>query len=108
MAVYKIYRYIKTKAASAPIDDKVLTPSAGSTYIIDYLSFTAPCNEPAGVKLLWDGEILEAAQSDKVLPFSTRIVINGDGVKQLVLRLDNSNNPNGALLGVVIYYEETS
>jgi hypothetical protein len=101
----KIKRYIKAKGANAAIDDNVLAPPAGKTYAVKAISFTGPGNGKAACYVLWNSNIVEAAQSDKFVD-PEGLILEGDGIKQLVCRLDNSNNPDGALLGIIIYYEE--
>jgi hypothetical protein len=105
----KVKPYFKTKAANAPVDNDDTDIPAGKTIIFKMADFTAPAQQMAGVKIYVGptgspNVLVSAAQGDKVVHFPPGQVITGP--KTVRLQLDNSNNPNGALLGVALYYEE--
>lgn len=102
---FKVFTYYKNKAIAAPVDDDVKILAAGKTVAIKGVSFTAPGNGKCAALILWNGAIFEAGQSDKFVAIDN-FPVEGDGVKQLIMRLDNSTGVVAAFLGVTIYYED--
>lgn len=103
-----VLRHFKTVGANAAVDNKDLDIISGETIIFKMIDFTAPAQESAGVKVIFDplgtNIIIAASQGDKVLHLPPGQSITGPA--KIRLQLDNSNNPNGALLGVAVYYEK--
>jgi hypothetical protein len=105
-----VRRYFKTKAANAAKDNDDVNIPAGMTVIINQIDFTAPAQQSAGVKVFIGptgspNTVVAAGQGDKVIPIPQADGMV-EGPKTIRCQLDNSNNPNGAFLGCVIYYEE--
>ena len=104
-----IKRHIKLKAGNALVDNDDFSIPAGKTIVISALDFSAPTGANAGVKVYvgdpTPNALIALAQSDKyvLLPPGEGVI---DGPMTIRCQLDNSNNPNGALLGVTIYYED--
>ena len=99
----QVRTYYKTKAANAVADDKTIPIPAGKTVVIKAIDYTCPTSQNAGVKILVGSNVISAAQSDKYVKLPPGQAI--DGPKNIIIRLDNSNNSNGAFLGATIYYE---
>lgn len=105
----KTVRHIKTKGALAAVDNKDVSIPSNKTVFIKAIDYTAPANQAAGCSVFLDpsgsNTRVSASQGDKYVSYpEPGIEINGP--KDIRLQLDNSSNPNGALLGVVVYYEE--
>ncbi len=104
-ATKKRVTHYKTLIAGGQ-DIKELIPPANKTFSLFAISSTAPgLNGANAVLIKWDGNIIEAAQSDKFSKVDS-LIVEGDGVKKLEIDLDNTASLDGAFLGATLYYEE--
>lgn len=102
--------YYKNKTAGAAVDDKVEVIPANTTWSIKMIDFTARAGDGGKICVYWNGtantNIRACSQGDKSVVFPGGLGLNGNGSRELVIRLDNTDGATASWMGCVIYYEE--
>jgi len=95
-------------AIAAPVNDLDVVPPANQTYVIKGISYAIPQNNLSRIAIYWDGSaisnIKDASYNSKFV--SLEMPIQGNGVKVLKLRLDNTSGLTAVVMGVTVYYEK--
>jgi hypothetical protein len=100
----------KYRNAGAAVNDNPTVIPSDKTWIIKMIDFTARPGDGGVVTVYWNGtgnpNIRATSQGDKNVVFPSGLELKGDAVKELLVRIDNTDGATRSWMGCIIYYEE--